>query len=329
MQSYTDHCDATPLLLQLPPEVFRHVTRSLRPATLSWLGVACSALRAAVMPEVRGEREARRRLAQLSRGQLGAYGYDDAIAACGRWGLSRERPFAALARRAAVRLMTTATERNEATNRWLWTYTHDPAGPNRLFEEREAPVRAHMVPDHMVPDRGALLVLLPGEALCIRGVRDVPEILVSVNLGRIPRYCVGYKTTPGWWTLRDDGCLQLCICIERRFALRSAQKCIHVTVHLYVEAPCDAEIYAEMISPRNHGDITLNYAAYCDMRLRYAAHVCELWGAPPGSLRPTPNSHAGWDMSGAAWKAARQYYERSGIPVSLLNVRVRVDAIES
>ena len=300
MQSYTDHRDVT--LPQLPSEVFRQVTQSLRPAELARVAGACGALHAAVMPELRGEREARDRLVQLSPGQLGAYGYDDAVAACRRWGLPLERPFAALARRAAVRLIATVTV-SVPTPNWWWVHAHDSAGQNRLFKEREAPVRAHMV-----PARRALPVLLPGETLCVRGVRDVAEIPVSVDLGSVP---LDHVECGSW---QVDKCAYLSIRMEQDLVGRQERNRTHVTTYVYVEVPCDAAVYAEMVSS----------GAHHEARLRYAARVCELWGAPHGSLRPRPNSHHSWDMSTAAWEAARRYYERSGVPVSNLRVSVYV-----
>ena len=283
-------------LLRLPSEPLGHVARFLGLLDLACAARTCSALRDAVAPELRGEREAHARLPSLGWVWRDVFRPSVAADVCRRWALAPERPFAALARRAAVRLVVlTPLYGGCACVRGEELVT-----TNRFFAERDAPVRRCID-----PDRGPLPVMLPGETLCIRGPRG-GEILAPVHFGRMAH---GRGRDCSCDT-KSDGSLSLRISVLGRYPEYGST---FLGVDIWAVAPCDADVHAELLSCGPG-----SAEAFRRARVRYAARLCETWGVPHGhvSLRSDGRAFNEWDMTDQAWEAARRYYERSGIPLS-------------
>ena len=287
-------------LLRLPGEPLCHVARFLGLADLACAARTCSALRDAVAPELRGEREARARLASLSWVWQDVFRPDVAADACRRWGLAPERPFAALARRAAVRLVVSTPLYTPLYGGCASFHKEELATTNRFFAERDAPVRRCID-----PHCGPLPVMLPGETLCVRDPWG-GEVLVPVRVGRMAhgrgRDCL--------CETRSDGRLSLRISVLGRYPEYGSTR---LAVDIWAVAPCDADVHAELLSSSSD-----SAEAFRRARVRYAARLCETWGIPHGhvSLRSDGRAFNEWDMTDEAWEAARRYYERSGIPLS-------------
>lgn len=300
----SDNDEASGRVLQrLPTELLCHVARFLGLDELACVAGACRALYAVVAAELHGERKARERLALARPRKPRAIGADraayDALGvrisadACRRWGLSSERPFAALARRAAVRLVATSPPFTGAT----WSRGGEKlAEGNRSFGEREAPAR-----DSVVPHRRTLPVLLPGETLWFRDSRG-EDLLVQVDPGH---ELLGFRTIDGG---------RIVLCIPIRVRTRGGTR---VVVSVEVEAPCDDDVYAALLSHGPGRHVTLSRA-----HARYAAMLCETWSAPQDSVRPVQCGEIRWSMSAAARNAARSYYDRAGIPLAGLTLRM-------
>ena len=294
-------------LLRLPAELACHVTRFLGLAQLACTARSCTVLRDVAMPELRREREMFVHLLPLCRGVCptppGLWGPCNAAATCRRWGLAPERPFGELARRAESRLVAGVASPPCRDKLMSCRYGEDVAAGNRLFAERDAPVRSRILPRR-------LPVLMPGETLWLCGLLDAP-IRVLVDLGGMPSH--DYSCVP-----TADNRMSLRVPMG---TYRAERERLCVTAYLDVEVPCDPAVGAAL-DPRG----SASAEQFLEACVRYDARLCETWAAPRDSVRLFQDCErriASWHLTEPAWEAALRYYELAGIPLRGLKLHVR------
>ena len=331
-------------MLALPAEMLGHVMCFVSLTDVAHIASACAALRAAAAAlELDPERAALNKMVRLyldmgrnrynpdpERAALDKMvplyldmkriSYDPdvltlrgAVDACRRWGLSDERPFAAVLSRMARQLDAgTVPVRQRIALYADAAYLVRRAPADAFFETREAPVRQSCAAA-VAADGGPLPVLMPGEAVRF-WTQAYGEMVCPVELGAV---CA--LTECVCQTSANDNRLVLCVPIGA-FCYPRPRSCL--TIYLDIEVPCDAAD-AAAIHPSADTEAAVRphdndgFARRC---LRYAVHAQETWGAPRLSVLIHCESSGAqrrvqWQLTTAGWQAALRYYARAGVPV--------------
>ena len=291
----------------LPSEMIEHLLRFVGLADLARVAAACTAFRDAAAAELRRERDARRLLmcgAEACHPEvLTSHG---AVAACRRWGLAQERPFAAVLARARRRLVVRfpGVFDTMLSARELLALSPE----NAWFAERAAPVRAAC---GRADDDGPLPVLMPGEVVCLPdlGCRMPVDITRIAGCQWRSPTCETYRTMELEFDTGAD-----------------TSMCLDLVLTLGVPVPCDAASAAVLGEMADDG-VSLDDPEYRDALARYASSVERAWGAPPGSITVCPyplvSTMPVWRLGAAAAKAASRYYAAAGLPITTVDLSER------
>ena len=280
-----DH-DGRCAVLAMPAEMLGHVLRFLDLGGLVCASTVCGALGAPASRELHAERIARARLARrwpdLEPRDPPLLSSRGAAAACRRWGLAPERPFGAIARRAA--------------RTWIMQLSQVPAWSDGI----RIGTRCSFGPPAHAP-------LCGGETICLRGLGDAKlQMPLDLDVGLSP------GTTLCSETIRNNQQLLQLLPVRGCYGRKPDGTRFRAAIVFAVVPPCDPADAAALRRDAPAGDP----GAFLDACLHYARRVRAAWGLAASGLMVSvdPKRRAvRWQLNDGARVAAQQHHERAGI----------------